>query len=394
MIARVRRRLSSTWLHREVRGFQQERLAARELAYYRTLAERRRTPALSEESVWQRVRERIEPRNRGRWPKRKGDLEIFVACGVTNWESVLFEAFTPFGHVTTFDWRGLAFDDRAPRWPYERKAMNTALLEAFQAADSKRAVDVVVGCLSGHTVDEETVRTLAHAGACVVNFCWDDKLGFRGRIIDGQYSGPGQIASVVDVNLTNAPSSVVKYLCESGLAVFCPEAAQPLPRIAEEGSFAYDVSFVGQRYGRRPAFIERLRRLGVDVQCFGSGWPRGPIAAVEMTRTYAGSRINLGFSGVGYARRLRCLKGRDFEVPMAGGLYLTEANPELELVYRVGEEIETYQNAEDCAATIASLVSNGALANRIREAGHRRALAEHTYEARWEKVFRGCGLME
>ncbi len=58
----------------------------------------------------------------------------------------------------------------------------------------------------------------------------------------------------------------------------------------------YDVTFVGQSYGERPATVERLRAEGFDVRCWGFGWPEGRIEHDEMVRVFGASRINLNLS--------------------------------------------------------------------------------------------------
>lgn len=86
--------------------------------------------------------------------------------------------------------------------------------------------------------------------------------------------------------------------------------------------------------------------------------------------------------------------GKAFEVPMSGGLYLTQDNPELSLVYEVGKEILTYKNGKDCAEKTKWLLANPEEAAKIREAGRKRALKDHTWEKRFEKIFRLAGIME
>jgi len=102
----------------------------------------------------------------------------------------------------------------------------------------------------------------------------------------------------------------------------------------------------------------------------------------------------LGFAGVGYSKKLMCLKGRDFEVPMSGGLYLTQDNPELSLVYNVGKEILTYRDEEDCAKKIKRILANPEEADKIRQVGRERAMRDHTWEKRFEKVFNIAGLID
>jgi spore maturation protein CgeB len=88
-----------------------------------------------------------------------------------------------------------------------------------------------------------------------------------------------------------------------------------------------------------------------------------------------------------------CLKGRDFEIPMSGGLYLTEFHPELERWFDVGREIVAYVDYEDLAAKVRFLLANPKTAGEIRKRGMQRARREHSWEMRFEKVFSLFGLI-
>lgn len=89
-----------------------------------------------------------------------------------------------------------------------------------------------------------------------------------------------------------------------------------------------------------------------------------------------------------------CLKGRDFEIPMSGGLYLTQDNPELSLVYKIGEEIVTYKDEKDCAEKIKWLLADHKKADSIRKAAREKALKEHTWSKRFEQIFVLSGIMD
>jgi spore maturation protein CgeB len=140
--------------------------------------------------------------------------------------------------------------------------------------------------------------------------------------------------------------------------------------------------------------IDRLRRSNINVMCFGNGWQNGPVSNEDMRSIYAKSRINLGCGGIGYSRTLVCLKGRDFEVPMSGALYLTQENAELSLVFNVGTEILTYQNESDCARLIHDLLNDPDRAAAIRQAARARSIRDHTYTTRWSHVFRMLGALD
>ena len=374
-----------------IRAMQQERKAASELRGYHTRARQMGTTVPSPGRLRTLLAQRLGSRRKTL--KQKGDLSIFVAYAVRNWEQVLPLALKSLGSVSEFEWRRQGYDDGRADWAEQRDRMNRDMLRVFQEAQRRRPIDVVVGYLSGHNMSPETLQEMTKAGAVVLNFCWDDKLNFPGPIVGGRYISPAAIAHAVDLNLTNSPDSVIKYMVHGGLAMFWPEAAHPEIHRPYEVPFEFDVSFVGACYGWRPTFIRALCKRGIHVECFGNSWPNGPLSDTEMVRLYSRSRVNLGFAGVGHSRRLMCLKARDFEVPMSGGLYMTQDNPELSLVYEVGSEIVTYTDADDCAEKIKRLLDYPDEAEQIRRAGRARALKDHTWERRFRDAFDVAGVI-
>jgi len=376
-----------------IKARMQERKAASELAYYRAEAVQRGITVLEGESLAAKLKARLDARGIRPTPKGKCDLRIFLAYPMCNWEAILPAGLAPLGSVIEFEWRGRGFDDAAADWPSRKPRMHEGLLKAFRAGSNGQPFDVAVVYMSGHTGSRELLSEIGRAGAVVFNFCWDDKLHFRASRAGNGWTGPAGICSAVDLNLTNAPECRIKYMVEGALAMFWPEAAQPEVHRPHETPFEFDVSFVGARYGWRPGFINALKKRGIDVATFGKGWDRGPLSDDDMIRLYSRSRINLGFAGIGYSKRLMCLKGRDFEVPLSGGLYLTQNNPELGLVYEVGREIVVYDDVDDCAARIRRLLEHPDEAAAIRAAGRARALRDHTWEKRFEEAFRVAGLL-
>lgn len=372
-----------------------ERDAASIRRRYAIQAERRgiyapRTRSELEAALRQRIGTRAE---RLGWPRRHGELNIFLAYPLSNWESILPTALSAFGQVTAFEWRSQGFDESAPDWLRRRDSMNGALLEAFNAAADVRPVDVVVAYASGFTMSPETFGAMAARGAVTTNFCFDDKVNWPGAKQGARFSSTAALSHAVDLNLTSDPEGTLKYVVEGGLAMFHAEAADPDLFRPVPAEFEYDVSFIGARFGWRPILIDGLRRHGIDVACFGRGWRNGPVANEEMNSIYAKSRINIGCGGIGYSRKLMCLKGRDFEVPMSGALYLTQNNPELSLLFDIGSEIVTYSEISDCARTIEELLRDPERASAIRTAARKRSLRDHTYEVRWTHVLRSLGAL-
>jgi len=130
-----------------------------------------------------------------------------------------------------------------------------------------------------------------------------------GARLGGRYRSPAAIAHAVDLNLTSDPNGIIRYAAHGGIAMFHPEAADPGLHRPLELEFEHDVSFIGARYGWRPNFIRELTRRGIEVKCFGRGWPDNSISNEDMSRIYARSRINLGFGGIGHFAQSRLPQG-------------------------------------------------------------------------------------
>lgn len=380
----------STW----IKDCLQESQTSRSLTYYRAEATKKGLRVLEGDKLVTAVRQRLASRGIQPLPKPKGNLHIFLAFSLSNWEYVFPIALKAFGKVSIFEWRSLGFDSLSTNWLKVRNDMNREMLNAFKKAYSEQPIDAVFGYLSGYTVSPKTLNEMAKMGSVILNFSWDDKLHFKKGKFGGYDRGLKDIVSSIDLNLTNAPDSCIKYIVEGGLCMFWPEAAHPEIQRPYDTPFEFDVSFVGKKYGWRPRFIEYLRKNGIEVSTFGAGWENGSLSSKEMIKLYSRSKINLGFAGVAQSKRLMCLKGRDFEIPMSGGLYLTQDNPELGLVYDVGREVLTYHNEKDCVEKIRYLLNHPEEAARIRKAGRERALMYHTWEKRFEEVFDIVGLLK
>jgi spore maturation protein CgeB len=195
---------------------------------------------------------------------------------------------------------------------------------------------------------------------------------------------------------------------------------------SQASQLEYDVTFVGQPYGRRRDTVRQLSDLGVDARAWGEGWPQGRLSASEMVDVFARSRINLNFadssrtydsatiarqllrrrgplvlprfgsmtSSIGQIRDARRpqIKARNFEVAGSGGLLLTEYADGLERFYELGTEIVVFRSFGDLSAKVRDLLVDEDARASIAHAGRERTLREHTYELRFRSLFDTIGL--
>lgn len=328
-------------------------------------------------------------------PKPQGSLEIITIYHHYNWENTsLLPALQKFGALRHYDWFA-EFDHQQERaWHGRVKAvMNRRLVELVEQWQKEIAADVIFTYLSGELVTPETMDRIRSLGVPTVNLSLNDKENFVGKIKKGQAQGMRDICRYFDLCWTSTEDALKKYCAAGATPLYLPEGANPEVHQPYAGEKTIDISFVGQQYGNRAEIIDGLQRAGISVEAFGYGWPKGPLSTEEMVRLYSKSRINLGFGGVSGHDHTYCLKGRDFEVPMSGGLYLTEYHRELEKVYQLGQEIMTYRNFSELLITIRELLANPQKAETIRQNGFRRARSEHTWEMRFDKIFRLMGLI-
>ncbi len=192
----------------------------------------------------------------------------------------------------------------------------------------------------------------------------------------------------------------------------------------------YDVTFIGAAHGNRKKIIGKIKKEGIDIKCWGSGWPGGRVSEEDMLRIFSQSKINLNFtksSGTfwkelaliflhrNYDRSIginnpRCwldnlkslppsiwskqIKGRNFEIPGRGSFFLTEYVNHLEDYYKIGEEIDCFNNPRELTAKIKYYLTHDQEREKIAKAGQERTLKDHTYEERFNQIFKIIGLVK
>jgi spore maturation protein CgeB len=149
----------------------------------------------------------------------------------------------------------------------------------------------------------------------------------------------------------------------------------------------YDVSFVGRCYGERDNFVNTLKKEGINIATFGQGWENGSrVSQADLIRIFNQSKISLEISFASKGDEIQ-IKGRDFEASGCGSLLLTKDTEEIARYFIPGEEIITYQDANDAAEKIKYYLKNEEERKKIAKRGYERVMREHTYEKRFSEIF-------
>ena len=72
---------------------------------------------------------------------------------------------------------------------------------------------------------------------------------------------------------------------------------------------------------------------------------------------------------------------------MSGGFYLVQEAPDHQEYYELGTEIETWSEPAELIDKLSFYSRNQEAAEKIRQAGQRRAVACHTWKHRFDRLF-------
>lgn len=174
----------------------------------------------------------------------------------------------------------------------------------------------------------------------------------------------------------------------------------------EKGVYEYDVSFIGGANSVRKWFVSELLKKGINVECFGFGWPNGSVSNQQMSKIFNRSKINLNLSNsntldVRYLmssakalyhsfRSIKTapqIKARNFEIPYCGGFQLTDYVPGIEDYFQIGRELVCYKDVNEASFLINYYLRNEIEREEIRQRCIERVRNEHTYKIRIAKIF-------
>lgn len=359
------------------------------------------------------------------------------------WRDNLYRPLVDLGHeVIEFDYdlreTFQYLDTRhAPHQKFirnNRPKVTAGLLCQIKTAHAIKPIDVFFSYFYDACVLPEALDEIRAMGIATVN--WFCNGSYQLYLVQ-------EISRHYDWCLVPEKFRLPDYVAMGARPLYCQEAANPNIYKPYDLPQEFDVSFVGQAYGERPAYIKYLRDQDINVRAWGQGWPgqsetarrggkmrsllgaagarafaqrllgRRPIpqetpvtlpseavgpslSDLDMIQMYSRSKINLGFSTCGSTHlgpeRIVQVRLRDFEVPMSGGFYMVEYMQELEEFFKVGKEVVCYQGPQDLADKIHYYLTHNDEREQIRWAGHARCLRDHSWHQRFKTAFAQMGL--
>jgi len=310
-----------------------------------------------------------------------------VAFGADDWERYgLWPAMSKASNFTL--WQYLNEVPAGETDATYRALVARKFLQFVDQEDAKSPVSCVFFYAAGLHISSELLESFHARGIWTIILGLDDKqqLSDPADAIDGQ---PNQlrVALKCDLYWTTWNLAADAINASGGSAWFAPPGGDPECFRPQKRPKDIDIVFVGSRYGHRGPLVSYLRSKGLTVNAYGRGWAGFPPDFSSTVDLFARSRIVLGNGSVGYMSRVHHLKGRDFEIPMAGEAYLTTANPELHDFFDIGEEILCYDSFADCAEIARDILKQPTRAEAIRRNARDRCMRDHTWDLRLAQLF-------
>lgn len=358
----------------------------------------------SEDVAWAECRRRVAAARNNAIQKHPPRPRVFwIGANRDQDESGFLQALRQIATVIEFrNWKGgygqWYWDSHGRVRVYDPAivAMNDqALISQIEKSLRTGSIDLLMGQMWANYISKEALATIRRHGVPIVNISMDDRLPDNWGAVHGTRLGAVGLATVSDLVLTTSSETCSWFGVEGCPAVFWPLASSPdVFKPSTTGQRDIDVLFIGNKYGIRGSIVRALNKHGVNVDCYGAGWPNGSATAEQSAALFKRARIILGVGNVAYCDDVFTLKLRDFDAPMSGALYLTHRSPDLARLYKEGAEIECYATTEEASRKIHYYLAHPDELAAIAAAGHAKALARDTWSHRLQTTLSRIGLLE
>ena len=358
------------------------------------------------------------------------------------WYNNLYEPLIDMGHDVYLLPADAGREAMLQSNSFLRDKFSDKLISIFKREHKRKPFNCFFSYLCDGMINCSVIDQICEMGVITCNFSCNNT---------HQFELVKEISPHYNINLHSEKNSALKFNSIGANPLWWPMASNPNYYFPNNLKKEIDVSFVGGNYPPRAEYIKYLFDNHVDVQIFGSGWPyyqssskirsnikryirwiksnfsispsrrlreRAELNYVKITKEinkqspnrihsiisdhelinlYSRSKLSLGILEVyeNHNPSLRLRKHlhlREFEAPMCGALYCTGYSDELAEMFEPGKEILTYSSYQEMVDIIKYYLLHEKEAEKIREAGYKRSLNDHTYHIRFKQLFENIGL--
>jgi spore maturation protein CgeB len=264
--------------------------------------------------------------------------------------------------------------------------------EAWTLATAREQQPDLILCLTT-VLRQEVLHEIRAACPARLVAWWGDAPANMSRM--------GLLAKGWDVIFLKDAAAVAKFRAVGLEAELLHEAMNPAWHERRFERIGEDIVVAGNYYGYRQFLVERLLEAGAPMALYG---PRPPKwAGEDIKQAHRGQYVTRSEKSRVFGEGLACLNStalaegdslncRAFEIAGACGLQLIEDKPAVAGCFEPGREVLVYRSIDDIMEALARARREPGWALGVREAGHARAKAQHTYAHRLDRILERTGL--
>jgi hypothetical protein len=179
------------------------------------------------------------------------------------WLRNLYEPLVDMGHDVFLLRAEEGVQARVRRDASLRAAFSQKLLESFRHEHARKPFDLFFSYLTDGMIEVGVIDEIGRIGVPTYNFSCNNTHQFD--LVD-------EISPHFCYSLHSEKDAAQKFRGVGANPVWFPMSANPKYYHSYDVPRTLDVTFVGQKYGRRPHYIWHLLENGVEVQVNGPGW--------------------------------------------------------------------------------------------------------------------------
>jgi spore maturation protein CgeB len=164
-----------------------------------------------------------------------------------------------------------------------------------------------------------------------------------------------------------------------------------------------NISFVGARNDYRSFVISTLAKKGIEVACYGSGWPNGSVTSSEFNDIIGRSKISLNLSNSVHwdlryltqnplsilrnfksGKTIEQFKARHLEIAALGACQLSFYCLGIENILKIGDEVIIFPNIDEIPYMLKSLSDEEAATIAARA---EKAVVDYSYQKQFKSLF-------
>lgn len=269
----------------------------------------------------------------------------------------------------------------------------------------KREKPDLLFVIKGDHLFPETLKEVKNEMACpIISYIWDDPFySYAGRFSDDYRKSNFEEGMHLYDFIFVYDTFYVEQIKKRGIVnvEYLPLATDPQRyrkiEISEEDSrnYGYDLCFVGVPYPNRIKILDSLKHYNLGV--FGDGWVKyflqkgqrapfyykGKAVGEKVLKIYLSSKIVLNIHD---PEAREGLNTRTFDILACGASELVDYKKNLEMHFKVGDEIAAFKDKEELFKLVNYYLYHGDLLKDISNKGRQRVLNEHTWVHRVSKV--------